>query len=139
MERWLTTVVKMNITCAEKVVQWLGAYNWYVNGPSENSTYHYFWQLRKNSESQTALENFLQATLHIVEKASGSMSIQMNEAFHALKARFANKITSWMGSFAGRILCAVLQINWPESWVNFMFARTSTCASVELECEPVRP
>lgn len=62
------------------------------------------------------LDIFLLKTLKILQKVKKDLTTQLNESFHALKAKFASKDLLWLDSWVGRVSAAILQFNQPHMW-----------------------
>lgn len=107
-----------NLSLEEKENHWMNAANHFMgdhsqclpHGPSKE------WAGASKEHSRELLEIFLSKTLKILQKVRKNLTTQLNESFHAIKAKYANKDFLWLSSWNGRVAAAVLQFNSPNIW-----------------------
>jgi hypothetical protein len=85
----------------------------------------------QNPEAVKELTDFLDKTAKLLSHTHSGVNSQRCESFNAMKARYASKEIAWKLSWDTRIMCAVLQMNDPETWRFTLYA--------ELKLPPLKP
>jgi hypothetical protein len=70
----------------------------------------------KTAEQEEQLVQFLEATVELLERCLTGVHTNFNESCNALKIHYADKNTSWKGSWSARMMCAIMQVNSLENW-----------------------
>ena len=102
-----------------KVNYWKNSVNHYIGNHEEcekHGDVTYSWHNKGNRDAITSLTKFLENTTFIIRDCKRGLSTQLNESYHSLKSKFADKDHCWITSWKARISCAVLQWNEGETW-----------------------
>jgi hypothetical protein len=66
--------------------------------------------------AERQLRDVLARTVDLLSRARTGFDTQLNESCNSLKAKFANKDTSWKCSWSARVMCALMQVNSTDNW-----------------------
>lgn len=119
LARFLKDLIYNDLITLEKKEQlWINVANHYCGDHSQCMPHgkSYKWPAAEKEGAKEALELFLSKTLKIIQKVRKNLTTQLNESFHALKAKYANKDYLWLSSWKGRVAAAILQFNEPDDW-----------------------
>jgi hypothetical protein len=117
--RWFHYLIRSDYSPAERRKYWLNALEHFKGNHADCPLEHPTLQKKKGICGQAAenkLQDFLEATVSLVERTRGDFHQQMCESFNAVKAKFASKTMSWKVSWPIRVMCAVMQTNCDEDW-----------------------
>lgn len=136
LAKFLRYIIYLDIPLEEKEAMWLNCANHYA-GDHSNCQEHgdsYDWPGKYINGGKEALLNFLKKTIKIIRKCNGLASTQLNESYHALKAKYANKDFCWIDSWVPRACAAILQFNEPNDWKFELYNRLEL-APLSAECQ----
>lgn len=105
---------------AEKVERWANCVAHYTGDHTHcdhKLIVPYAWKSKGCSAAVDALQGFVDEVKVIVAGFRRGWTTNYNENFHSLKGVMVPKIINWGASWTGRVACAVLQYNCPESWI----------------------
>lgn len=115
----------LDISIDEKEKKWLNSANHYF-GDHSNCDKHgptREWGGKSREGAYDLLKEFLYKTIKSLRKSSTYVSTQLNESYHALKAKYSSKDICWIDSWVGRACAAILQWNEPNTWKFELYKR----------------
>lgn len=117
---WFNHVIHQRISREEKVEQWENAFQHYRGDhgkcPDPEHT-GYLWRNRDDPEAQETLRGYLAAGSDIIRKVDPlTGSTQLNESFHNVKAKFADKRLDLKGSTEARFALSVISHSGGPRW-----------------------
>lgn len=86
------------------------------HGPSKD------WADINVGNSLELLNKFLEKNADLLSKCDLTMSTQMNESLHAMKAHFASKNICWKSSWPARVSASILNLN-EDCWALQLYTR----------------
>jgi hypothetical protein len=125
VRKWFSFLVRSDFSAQNKVAFWLNTVEHFL-GNHEGCPHHKVNAQKRppladNQRGQEELRGFLERTTNLVMKCGHGLNTQMCESFNSVKARYADKTTSWKVSWNARTMCAILQMNNPERWKLELF------------------
>lgn len=117
--KWFNILIKKNLKPKKMTEQWMNAEKHYSGDHSrcEKHGQSNDWTGKNCKEAKYQLHKFLKETSETFEKVGSRYSTNTNESFNALRAKFADKSTSWEGSYRGRLTASILQKNQHYNWI----------------------
>lgn len=116
LKRWMNVLIKYDATVDEKKRLWQNSINHYC-GDHRGCLWAHpnarIWDNAGNPQARALLQKFLSDTEFILEYCDSEFSTQSNESFHKLKLKYATKDVKWGFTWPARMMCAVLDRNWP--------------------------
>ena len=97
------------LTSDEKENKWRGCFNHFTSADSK-------WAKKDNETSRTALKLLIENCSSVFAHILSQTRTQLNEAFHSLKCKYADKRLSYSRSWKMRIHMSILEFNWPGIW-----------------------
>lgn len=136
LTRWMATLMKYDGPVEEKLSHWRNSVKHYMGDHSHcihgRVPVHY-WDRAGDVEAVAALKKFIASTEFILESSSTEFDTQSNESFHRTKLKYATKDVKWGRSWTSRMMCAVLDRNWPY-WKLTLYERLGL-PKLSTECE----
>lgn len=125
LRRFLQSLIYKEMSIERKLELWNNAADHYCgdhthcepHGPAHN------WRYANDQQAVVFLRNFLKKCERVLQNCDGNLSSQLNESFHALKAKYADKNYQWIESWEGRVCAAILQFNEPDHWKLELYER----------------
>jgi hypothetical protein len=117
---WFNHVIHDDLSRDEKVERWENAFEHYQGDhrrcPNpEHTGYH--WRQRDDPEAQETLRGYLAAGSEVIRKVDPLIgSTQLNESFHNVKAKFADKRLDLKGSTEARFALSVMSHSAGPGW-----------------------
>ena len=74
------------------------------------------WKNKNDQESIKALNEIVLRACFLFEHICVGVRTQLNECFHSMKCRFADKRHAFTNSWHTRVQMAILEFNWPGEW-----------------------
>ena len=119
-------IFESSMTIGEKIGYWNAALDHFC-GNHERCPFPHreteIWTLSNLTEAINLLKKFLESTQYIIECCDPLYSTQVNESFHRIKIKYANKDVKWGFTWEARMCCAILdknEFNWKLNLYNFL-------------------
>jgi hypothetical protein len=120
IDRWLNHVIHLDIPLVLKLEVWMNAKS-HFRGDHSNCTHlpsdDHEWMNKDNPESLRILDKILEKGRSIISSTNfHNGSTQLNEAFHQVKAKYANKRISYLTSTDLRFAMAIISFDNAPHW-----------------------
>jgi hypothetical protein len=136
IRKWFNFLIRSDFSPEEKVTFWSNTTQHFIGNhdgcPPHKIKAQKRPPLAENPVGQDELNQFLDKTKKLIVQWGTGLNTQLCECFNSVKARYADKTTSWKISWDARVMCAILQMNNPEKWKFELFAE---CGLPELHEE----
>jgi hypothetical protein len=120
LRKWFLFLTHSTHTPEQREAHWLNPLEHFcgnhANCPVDHPNSKLRVSLAGNPTGREQLQAFLRRTAKLVRQTRKDLNTQLCESFNAVKAHFANNTYSWKFSWPVRAMCAVMQLNTPESW-----------------------
>jgi hypothetical protein len=137
IRKWFNFLSRSDFPPEQRIAFWMNTTQHFLGHheacPSHKVSTWKLPPLTDNPIGVQELQQFLENTRGLITKCGHGLSTQICESFNSIKARFADKATSWKVSWDARTMCAILQKNNPELWKSELLVE---CHLAELN-EPV--
>jgi hypothetical protein len=118
--QWFNKVLHEPVSVAEKKELWNNTYNHYCGDHSHcPDPMHkgYLWPKRDNPRAQEVLRRYIDEGSKMIDRVNPDLgSTQLNESFHATKAKFADKRLNFTVSTEARFAMAVIANSAEPGW-----------------------
>jgi hypothetical protein len=116
---WFRYLIRSDFTVQEKRCYWMNSLEHFKGNhakcPRQHPAGDPLPQLA-GQEGQRQLREVLTQTVELLSRARTGFDTQLNESCNSLKAKFADKNTSWRCSWSSRVMCALMQVNSVDNW-----------------------
>jgi hypothetical protein len=117
---WFRYLIRSDFSVEEKQGYWMNSLEHFKGDhtkcPRQHPTGDHSHPITTHSAAESQLREVLDRTVELLARARTGFDTQLNESCNSLKAKFANKDTSWKCSWSSRVLCALMQVNSVENW-----------------------
>jgi hypothetical protein len=119
LDNWLTHVLYLNQDIEKKKQIWLRAKEHFSGNHTmcSHKETDFIWKNANNTNALNVLEKLLKKGLDIIDSVNPLLgSTQLNEAFHQVKAKYADKRINYLTSTELRFAMAVISFNNSPNW-----------------------
>lgn len=119
LKDFLRSVLSEESTTIQKIEKFQNCIQHYC-GNHERCPNHgksYDWPHANDKKAVIILTDLVTELLKIIEHNNSTKTTNYCENFHSIKSRMCNKAFHWGPGWIGRVVCAILQYNEPDSWV----------------------
>jgi hypothetical protein len=120
IRRWFNFLGQSDFSPQEKLEFWMNTVQHFTGDhtrcPPHKMKARAKAPLANKPEAREELQKFLEASRKLITRCRSGLNTQLCEAFNSVKARYADKSTSWKISWQARTMCAIMQMNNPEVW-----------------------
>jgi hypothetical protein len=118
--KWMDHIIYLNIGMEAKIEMWMNALNHYQGDHTKcprHDSETYEWANKNNSNATAVLKQVLNKGLEIIKDAEPLRgSTQLNEAYHSVKAKFADKRISYLSSTELRYAMSIIAFDNQPFW-----------------------
>jgi hypothetical protein len=117
---WFRYLIRCDFTVEEKQGYWMNSLEHFKGNhakcPRQHPAGDHSHPIMTDSPAESQLREVLERTVELLARVRTGFDTQLNESCNSLKAKFANKDTSWKCSWPSRVMCALMQVNSVENW-----------------------